>query len=105
MQLAHYLGLLERAERDLADALRMVADGHADEPDVTSACRMLAAWSDRHAEELQPFAARYGEQEDSEPDRLHNDLFGDGVRSGPGLPTRSGSSSRFAGQARRSPVP
>ena len=82
MQLAHYLGLLERAERNLADALRMVADGHGEEPDVTSACRMLAGWSERHAEELRPFAARYGEEEESEPDRLHNDLFGDGIRSG-----------------------
>lgn len=82
MQLAHYLGLLERAERDLADALRMVAAGHGEEPDVTSACQMLAGWSDRHAEALRPFAERYGEEEESEPDRLHNDLFGDGTRSG-----------------------
>ena len=83
MNLPHYLGLLHRAEVDLATAFREVGRGHADEPDVLHICERLAAQCDGHAERLAPFADRYGEEADDEPDRLHNDLFGGGVRSGP----------------------
>ena len=62
MQLAHYLGLLHPAEERLADSFREVAEAHA--------------------ERLGPFAARYGEDADDEPDRLHSAIFQRG-RSGP----------------------
>jgi hypothetical protein len=81
VHLAHYLGLLDRAESDLAVAFRTVADGHGDEPDVAHQCRRLAGQCDAHDAAVQPFAARYGEDEPSEPDRLHAPPFV-GTRSG-----------------------
>ena len=82
MLLAHYLGLLHRAELELADAYRDVADHHGDEPDIFSTCQLLAKQCDQHAERLEPFADRYGEEADKEPKRLHSDLFR-GSRHGP----------------------
>jgi hypothetical protein len=81
MHLAHYLGLLHKAEADLAAAFRDVATAHADEPDVFHDCERLARQCDGHAEMLRPFADRYGEEADDEPDRLHSDLF-QGSRTG-----------------------
>jgi hypothetical protein len=81
VQLAHYLGLLHRAEANLGDAFRDVARAHREEPDVFHLCERLAQECDRHAEQLAPFARRYGEEAPAEPDRLHSDLFG-GTREG-----------------------
>jgi hypothetical protein len=81
MHLATYLGLLHRAELNLADAFRQVGDGHAAEPDVYHLCHTLAGQCERHAERLHPSVERYGEQAPSEPDRLHTELFR-GTRSG-----------------------
>ncbi|MFI5910968.1 hypothetical protein [Dactylosporangium sp. NPDC051541] len=81
MHLAHYLGLLHRAQTNLADAFRQVAAAHADEPDVRHLCERLAQQCDEHAERLEPFARRYREQAPDEPDRLHSELFG-GTRTG-----------------------
>jgi len=82
MQLAHYLGLLHAAEERLADSFREVAGAHREEVDVVHMCRRLAEQCDAHAERLAPFAARYGEDADAEPDRLHSAIFQCG-RSGP----------------------
>jgi hypothetical protein len=82
MQLAHYLGLLHHAEAALGDAFREVAEAHADEADVQHQCERLAGQCERHAQGLAPFADRYGEEEDSEPERLHSTLF-ERSRSGP----------------------
>jgi len=82
MQLTHYLGLLHHAETQLAAAFRDVAEDHDDEVDVAHLCRQLAQECERHAEQLQPFAARYGETADDEPDRLRSELFA-GTREGP----------------------
>jgi hypothetical protein len=82
MHLAHYLGLLHKAQVDLAAAYREVGHGHADEPDVFHICESLARDCDDHAERLEPFADRYGEDAPAEPDRLHAELFA-GTRSGP----------------------
>ena len=81
MHLAHYLGLLHRWQVDLADAFRQVADGHAEEADVFYICNKLAKECDAHAERLQPFADRYGEDAPDEPDRLYAAAF-EGARSG-----------------------
>jgi hypothetical protein len=81
VHLAHYLGLLHRAQLNLADAFREVAEAHADEADVEHLCRKLAAECDDHATRLEPFAERYGEDAPDEPDRLHSELFR-GPRSG-----------------------
>jgi hypothetical protein len=81
MHLAHYLGMLDRAESDLAAAFRAVGEGHEDEPDVAHQCRRLAGQCDAHASAVQPFAARYGEDAPDEPDRMHGPPF-TGARSG-----------------------
>ena len=81
MHLANYLGLLHKAELNLADAFRQVGDAHAAEPDVYHLCHTLAGQCDGHAERLQPAVDRYGEDAPSEPDRLHSELF-KGTRSG-----------------------
>ena len=81
MHLAHYLGLLHRAEAELATAYREVAEAHGDEPDVFHLCSKLAGECDRHAERLEPFAKRYGEDAPDEPERLHSELF-TGTRTG-----------------------
>jgi hypothetical protein len=81
VHLAHYLGLLHRAQLNLADSFRKVAGAHADEPDVEHLCRKLAAECDDHASRLAQFAERYGEDAPDEPDRLHSELFR-GPRSG-----------------------
>jgi hypothetical protein len=82
MQLAHYLGLLHRAQEQLAKAFREIGEGHADEQDVFHQCLRLARQCDAHAEALKPFADRYGEEADDEPERLHSTLF-EGAREGP----------------------
>jgi hypothetical protein len=82
MQLAHYLGLLHRAQEQLAKAFREIGEGHADEQDVFHQCLRLARQCDAHAEALKPFADRYGEEADDEPERLHSTLF-EGARKGP----------------------
>jgi hypothetical protein len=82
MQLAHYLGLLHHAETELAAAFRDVAHVHVDEVDVAHTCERLALECDRHGERLQPFAERYGEEADDEPERLRSELF-TGAREGP----------------------
>jgi hypothetical protein len=81
MNLSHYLGLLHKAEVDLAAAFREIAEAHTDEPDVLHDCERLAAQCDHHADELEPFADRYGEDADDEPDRLHSEIF-KGTRTG-----------------------
>ena len=81
MHLAHYLGLLHRAQTNLAAAFRQVADAHADEPDLHHLCERQAQRCDQHAARLQPFAARYAEDAPTEPDRLHSQLFS-GTRTG-----------------------
>ena len=47
---------------------------------VTRAPRRRSAT--RHAERLAPFAERYGEEADDEPDRLHAELFRGPARGG-----------------------
>lgn len=81
MHLAHYLGLLHRAQVNLASAFREVGTAHRDEPDVRILCEKLARQCDSHAGQLEPFAKRYSEEAPDEPDRLHSDLF-QGPREG-----------------------
>jgi hypothetical protein len=85
MHLAHYLGLLHKAQESLAQAFREVADGHAEEHDVFHTCHKLARECDRHAEELKPFAERYGEEAPDEPERLHSEIFKGTRKGGVGL--------------------
>lgn len=81
MHLAHYLGLLHRAQLTLADAFRQVAEAHGDEPDINHLCSQQAKRCDDHAARLEPFARRYAEDAPDEPERLHSELFR-GTRTG-----------------------
>jgi hypothetical protein len=81
VHLAHYLGLLHESQIHLADAFRQVAADHREESDVFEICGRLAKQCDCQAEQLQPFAERYGEDAPTEPDRLHSELFR-GTRTG-----------------------
>jgi hypothetical protein len=85
MQIAHYLGLLHRAQCNLAAAFREVADAHADEADVHHLCQTLAKQCDAHADALHPFVERYGEDAPEEPDRLHSEIFKGSRQGGLGL--------------------
>lgn len=85
MHLANYLGMVHRAERDLADAFGQVAEGHGDEPDVAHLCRTFARQCAGHADRLGPFVERYGEEAPEEPDRLYHDLFHGTRKGGLGL--------------------
>jgi hypothetical protein len=69
-QLAHHIGLLHRAQCELAEAYRAVAAAHADEADVARQCERLARQCEEYAERLAPVAERYGEGSPGEPDLL-----------------------------------
>ena len=86
VHLAHYLGLLHRAQRDLADAFREVADAHARRPDVFHLCQRLAEQCDAHAERLAAVrrALRRGRAATS-PTGCTRDLF-PGTRTGGARP-------------------
>jgi hypothetical protein len=81
MHLAHYLGLLDRAHREMADALRQVAAGHAEEPDIVHLGEQRADRCEQRSREVRAFAERYAEETTDEPERLHSELFR-GTRSG-----------------------
>jgi hypothetical protein len=82
VNLAHYIGLLHRAQGELAKAFREVAQAHAEEAEVLHVANLLARQCDGHVEQLAPFAERYGEDAPDEPQRLHSELFR-GSREGP----------------------
>lgn len=81
MHLAHYLGLLHRAEAELGRAYREISEAHQDEADVALTCKRLAGQCEQHAERLGPVAQRYAEDAVAEPERLHSQLFS-GTRTG-----------------------
>jgi hypothetical protein len=81
MHLPTYLGMLEHAERTLADAFRQVAESRRDESDIPVLARRMSAQCTAHAGRLQPVIERYGKQEDEEPERLCVSEFS-GERSG-----------------------
>jgi hypothetical protein len=80
--LSTYVGLADHSEKTLADSFRAVAEGHAKEADVFHTCHLLAQWSDQHRERLAPVVERYGEDDVTEPERLHADGLAE-VRTGP----------------------
>jgi hypothetical protein len=85
MHLAHYLGLLHRAQTTLAAAFREVGEAHGDEPDIAFLCDRQAGRCEAQAERLQPFAERYSEEAADEPERLHSELFRGSRTGGLGL--------------------
>jgi hypothetical protein len=84
-QLAIYIGLVDGAEKALADSFRVVAQHQSSHPDVYFTCQTLATMSDDHRSRLEPVVARYGEKSQgpgSEPDRLHAEAIAT-ARTGP----------------------
>ena len=75
MHLGTYIGLAHQSEKQLAKALRLVADKHGSEPDIYHTCQLLAAWSEAHEAGLATFVARYSEARETEPERLMASLF------------------------------
>jgi hypothetical protein len=71
MQVANYLGLIRRAEEQLAEAFEKAGRQHALEIDVLQMCKLFASWSKDHAENIQFLIKKYGEKKDDEP----HDLF------------------------------
>jgi hypothetical protein len=85
MHLASYLGLLEQGSRTLAESYRQVARGHADEADVHHTCLKLAKQCDEHEKALHPLTARYGQNKQDEPARLHAEGLSETRAGGLGL--------------------
>lgn len=71
--LATYVGLADHGEKVLAESLRTIGEGHARHADVFHSCALLAGWSDAHRRRLAPIADRYGEEDITEPERLHHE--------------------------------
>jgi len=84
-QLPIYVALVDRAEENLADSFRVVAQAQASHPDVYFTCQTLATMSDTHRDQLRPAVDRYGEQSEGagpEPERLHAKAL-ESARTGP----------------------
>lgn len=86
MYVAEYLGLVQSAERQLAESLAATAKRHGDaNPELATTGQFLASWSRRHLEALAPFVARYGERHSNEPEQLQRTLFQEPHQGGVGL--------------------
>jgi hypothetical protein len=85
MHIGNYIDMVQRTGEDLSKGFRMVAKQHGDEPDVEETCLLLASWVDDLVEKVKPFAAKYGENKNKEPDRLMNALFKEPRKGGMGL--------------------
>jgi hypothetical protein len=79
--LSTYVGLADHSEQTLAGSFRAVADGHARAVDVFHTCHLLAQLSEDHRAALGPVIDRYGEDDVTEPERLHAEGLGQ-TRSG-----------------------
>lgn len=65
-----YLCLLQNSAKATAEALKAVAEKHRAEPDIGAICKMLAAFSQRHQEDLEPLVKRYGREQELEAEEL-----------------------------------
>ena len=74
-----YLQLARQSEQSLADSLRTVANGHAQQPDIYHTCLTLATMSDHHVADLGAVADALGPatQEVELPERLHHPALSD----------------------------
>jgi hypothetical protein len=81
MHLDEYLGMLHKAQTELAEAFATVAEHHKDEPDLAWVCTYLGGRARAHVDELGRFVRKYGEKSDEEVARLYEALF-KGPRSG-----------------------
>ena len=70
MHLATYVHLLEQGSTTLAESYAVVAEGHADEPEIVAQAGRFERQCRSQAERLGPVRDRYGDHPAS-PDRLH----------------------------------
>ena len=75
MHIGTYIELVHKGQQDLAEAFLLVSTKHAVEPDIHELCKLLATWSQLLVEKIKPFAEKYSEEKDDEPDRLLKDFF------------------------------
>ena len=80
-QVAHYLGAVEAAERELRDALVLVAERHERNYELSHGATTLALWSADHLRWLAPLTAAYGHGADDQAAQLRSALLG-GTRIG-----------------------
>ncbi len=59
MHVRDYIELLRVSERQLAEALTMLAGYHGEEPEIRATGRLLASWSWRHVQTLTLLGERY----------------------------------------------
>ncbi|MGB9977781.1 molybdopterin oxidoreductase family protein [Methanobacterium sp.] len=81
IHVADYIGLVHQSEQQLEQAFKDVAEHHKEEPDVYTACNLLASWSKIHYEKIEKFKDHYSEHKESEPENLRKEIF-HGPRSG-----------------------
>jgi bacterioferritin (cytochrome b1) len=84
MHVHDYLQLVLNSEQQTSEAFKKVANHHKEEPDIYFTCQMLASWSEKHAEALNPFNKKYIKKAGNtkEPERLSQTLFKE-PRKGP----------------------
>jgi len=75
MHIGTYIELVHKGQQDLAEAFLLVAEKHGTEPDIYELCKLLAKWSQSLVEKIRPFAEKYSEEKDEEPDRLLSEFF------------------------------
>jgi len=75
MYIGTYIKLTHQTEKDLAKAFIYIADAHKAEPDISAMCNKLATWSNELLEELRSAIEKYGEEKNSEADRLLHAFF------------------------------
>lgn len=75
MHIGTYIELVHQSQQDLAEAFLLVAGKHAKEPDVKEMCKLLASWSTLLVQKIKPFAKKYSEEKDNEPDHLLREFF------------------------------
>jgi hypothetical protein len=80
-KLALALAVARGTEQQLADAFALLADRHAREADVRDQGTLMAGWSAKHVEALEPAIHKYGKTVSERPERLRSALLS-GTRVG-----------------------
>jgi hypothetical protein len=80
-KVAFTLAVLKGTERQLSDAFALLADRHARDAAIRDMASLMATWSARHVESIEPLARKYGRGSSERPERLRSALFS-GTRIG-----------------------
>jgi hypothetical protein len=80
-QVARFVGLAQGTERQLRDALLLVAERHERDYDLTRGATIMAGWRVLHLDWLKPMEERYGSVPAERPEKLRAALLG-GTRVG-----------------------